>query len=37
MMIPHSICKNCGFYRGKEYIPHGKPAETQPVETTENA
>ncbi len=20
MTIPHAVCKNCGFYRGKEYI-----------------
>lgn len=20
MMIPHSVCKNCGYYRGKEVI-----------------
>ena len=37
MMIPHSICKNCGFYRGKEYIPHAKALDSQPTEVTENA
>jgi len=20
MMVPHSACKTCGYYRGKEYI-----------------
>lgn len=33
MMIAHSVCKNCGFYRGKEVINMSKgkkPAQTQP-------
>lgn len=20
MMVPHNVCKTCGYYRGKEYI-----------------
>ncbi len=24
MMIAHSVCKNCGYYRGKEYISQSK-------------
>ena len=23
MTLPHAVCKNCGFYRGKEYIKPG--------------
>lgn len=35
MMIGHSVCKTCGFYKGKEVISHSKAkkeTETQ-VET----
>lgn len=27
MMIAHSVCKNCGFYRGKEVISHSKKSD----------
>jgi len=25
MTAPHAVCKNCGYYKGKEYISHAKP------------
>lgn len=33
MMIPHSVCKNCGFYRGKEIINLSKPDKTTSTES----
>jgi len=30
MTILHAICKNCGFYRGKEYIQLSKPQKKEP-------
>jgi len=24
MMLPHVVCKTCGFYRGKEYVSLSK-------------
>ena len=29
MMIAHSVCKNCGYYRGKEIINKSKSSKTQ--------
>lgn len=29
MMIPHSVCKKCGYYRGHEVINKSKPTKTQ--------
>jgi len=29
MMIAHSVCKTCGFYRGKEVISMSKTPKTQ--------
>jgi large subunit ribosomal protein L32 len=37
MMIPHSICKNCGFYRGKEYVNHSAKTKTEETPAAENA
>lgn len=25
MIMPHMVCKNCGYYKGKEYIVLSKP------------
>ncbi len=29
MSLPHAVCKNCGYYRGKEYISKSKPEKTE--------
>ncbi len=29
MSFPHAVCKNCGYYRGKEYIKTTEPKKTQ--------
>lgn len=34
MTLPHTVCKNCGYYRGKEYIPKSKIEKTQTSEIT---
>lgn len=31
MTTPHAVCKNCGYYRGKEYI--SKQTKNLPVNT----
>ena len=33
MMIPHNVCKNCGYYRGKEVISLSKPEKEKQPET----
>lgn len=29
MMIAHAVCRNCGYYRGKEYLKISKPEKTE--------
>lgn len=36
MMIPHSVCKTCGYYRGKEVINKSK-TDKHTHEQTETA
>lgn len=31
MMVPHSVCKTCGFYKGKEYISKSKSEKSAEV------
>lgn len=31
MNLAHTICKTCGFYRGKEYIKKSTPSKTEEV------
>lgn len=34
MTMPHVICKKCGYYKEKEYIPKSKIEKAQTPETT---
>ena len=29
MSLAHVVCKNCGFYKGKEYVSMSKPEKTE--------
>jgi len=31
MTLPHAVCKNCGFYKSKEYINKNKAKSEQPI------
>lgn len=33
MTLPHTVCKNCGFYRGKEMISVSKKSQEQTTPT----
>lgn len=32
IILPHIVCKNCGFYKGKEIVSHAKKEKKASVE-----